>query len=38
MNPVICPQCRTRTGIHVDENDWFCCVCGLEYVEGWLND
>ena len=37
-NPVICPICRTRTGIHLNNHDWYCMVCGVDYVDGWLDE
>ena len=31
MNPVICPVCRTRTGVCIGLHEWMCCVCGHNY-------
>ena len=31
--PVICPVCRTRTGICLRDAHWYCCVCGVDYID-----
>jgi hypothetical protein len=31
--PVICPVCHTRTGICLRDAEWYCCVCGVDYVD-----
>jgi len=37
MNPVICPVCRTRTGIHYRDAEWYCMVCGVDYIDTDIN-
>ncbi len=31
MNPVICPVCRTRTGLHLRDAEWYCM--GVDYFD-----
>ena len=32
-SPVICPVCHTRTGICLRDAEWYCCVCGVDYID-----